>query len=984
MYMNSSLKYLAVLFAISLMIPPLRSEKLRNVTLQLKWRHQFQFAGYYAAIEKGYYKDAGIHVNLLEAVEGRNPSEAVYEGKAEFGVCTSDILLMRSRQKNGVVLATIFQHSPQILLASKQSGIEHVQDLIGKRIAMEPNAADIIAFMNDEGVSLNRCIIDQHKFNADKLINGKIDAISAYSTDEPFTLKESNFDYTIISPSMGGIDFYGDVLFTTEALIKRDPVLADNFRKASLKGWQYAMDHPQEIIELIYSRYSQRHSVAHLQFEAERMKHFIMADVVEPGYTNPGRWESIAETYKKLKMLDPSFTTEGLLYSDYMKQGMKIPWKWISVFLLIIVIIGSAAYFFYTSSVNLKNEIRNRLKTEKDLHDSDLQYRAILAASPDNITITDLGGRILMVSPAGVKMFGGEVQEEFIGLTLSDFIATVDLERAQSNIMLMFQGIMQGPGEYQGLRANGTIFDIEVNGEFIRNAEGQPLQMIFVVRDIGDRKRAEEALRESEEKHRILFMDSPDAYLIIIDGVIVDCNHAAEVMLHGDRLRITGQTPDALSPEFQPDGRKSTESALQKINDALNTGTNSFEWLHRRFDGSEFIVEVSIAAMMLQGKHALFIAWRDISARKQAEKLLHESDDRYQSIFQNNHSIMLLIDPDTGAINDANPAACKYYGWSLAEICKKHISEINTSSLSEVSAEMQLAKEEKRNYFIFKHRLANGNVRNVEVYSNPIKFGHLTLLYSLVHDITERMRAENEIKRNHKKLLELNAEKDKFFSIIAHDLIGPFNGFLGLTKLMAEEVPDLNQDEIQKIARNMRDTATNLFGLLENLLEWARLQRGITNFNPESFLLMPMISAIIPPAMDMANKKGIEIRYEIPGDLEIFADEYMLSSTIRNLASNAVKFTPRSGTITIAAKQISGKYVEISIKDTGIGMKQEMVDNLFIFDVNTSRKGTENESSTGLGLIICKDFIEKHGGRLWVESEEGKGSTFYFTMGNEK
>ena len=297
---------------------------------------------------------------------------------------------------------------------------------------------------------------------------------------------------------------------------------------------------------------------------------------------------------------------------------------------------------------------------------------------------------------------------------------------------------------------------------------------------------------------------------------------------------------------------------------------------------------------------------------------------------------------------------------------------------------MQLAKEEKRNYFIFKHRLANGNVRNVEVYSNPIKFGHLTLLYSLVHDITERMRAENEIKRNHKKLLELNAEKDKFFSIIAHDLIGPFNGFLGLTKLMAEEVPDLNQDEIQKIARNMRDTATNLFGLLENLLEWARLQRGITNFNPESFLLMPMISAIIPPAMDMANKKGIEIRYEIPGDLEIFADEYMLSSTIRNLASNAVKFTPRSGTITIAAKQISGKYVEISIKDTGIGMKQEMVDNLFKLDVNTSRKGTENESSTGLGLIICKDFIEKHGGRLWVESEEGKGSTFYFTMGNEK
>jgi len=701
--------------------------------LQLKWRHQFQFAGYYAAIEKGYYKEAGINVNLIEAVEGRNPSDAVYEGKAEFGVCTSDILLMRSRQKNGVVLATVFQHSPQVLLASKQSGIEHVQDLIGKRIAMEPNAADIIAFMNDEGVSLNRCIIDQHKFNADKLINGKIDAISAYSTDEPFTLKESNFDYTIISPSMGGIDFYGDVLFTTEALIKRDPVLADNFRKASLKGWHYAMDHPQEIIELIYSRYSQRHSVAHLQFEAERMKHFIMADVVEPGYTNPGRWESIAETYKKLKMLDPSFTTEGLLYSDYVKQGMKIPWKWISVFLLIIVIIGSAAYFFYTSSVNLKNEIRNRLKTEKDLHDSDLQYRAILAASPDNITITDLEGRILMVSPAGVKMFGGEVQEEFIGLTLSDFIAPVDLERAHSNIMLMFQGIMQGPGEYQGLRANGTIFDIEVNGEFIRNAGGQPLQMIFVVRDISDRK-----------------------------------------------------------------------------------------------------------------------------------------------------------------------------------------------------------------------------------------------------------LAESELKIKNEQLIQANAEKDKFFSIIAHDLRSPFNGFLGLTQLMADDLPQMSLAETQTITIDLRNSASNLFRLLENLLDWSRMEQGLIPFNPDVVQLLPFVNESLSMTMESAKIKGIEISCDIPEGMEVVADRNMLQTVIRNLVSNAVKFTRKAGNIRLSAIASGEKNVEISISDTGIGMSQEMVNGLFLLDSQTNRQGTGGEPSTGLGLIICKDFIEKHGGKLYVRSEEGKGSTFYFTVGNEK
>ena len=449
----------------------------------------------------------------------------------------------------------------------------------------------------------------------------------------------------------------------------------------------------------------------------------------------------------------------------------------------------------------------------------------------------------------------GYTPEEYIAAKdyLSMVIAAEDIEMVLEKFQEALQGISGNDMETRINRKDGSKFWASVSWRPIFDLNGRSLGFRTSTKDISLRKKAEELLRESEEKHRILFMDSPDAYLIIIDGVIVDCNHATEVMLGGGRIRIIGQTPDALSPEFQPDGRKSTESALQKINDSLRTGKNSFEWVHQRFDGFYFTVEVSVASMMMGAKTALFTAWRDITDRKQAE---------------------------------------------------------------------------------------------------------------------------NEIKHNHERLLELNAEKDKFFSIIAHDLRGPFNGFLGLTKLMAEEAQDLNQDEIQKIARNMRDSATNLYGLLENLLEWARLQRGATPFEPGPFLLMPIISAIIPPVMDMANKKGIGIRYQIPNDLEVFADEYMLGSIFRNLASNAVKFTRKGGNVTIAAKSVSGSLVEISVKDTGIGMKSSMVDELFRLDVQTNRRGTEDEPSSGLGLLLCKDFIEKHGGRLWVESEEGKGSTF--------
>ena len=237
-----------------------------------------------------------------------------------------------------------------------------------------------------------------------------------------------------------------------------------------------------------------------------------------------------------------------------------------------------------------------------------------------------------------------------------------------------------------------------------------------------------------------------------------------------------------------------------------------------------------------------------------------------------------------------------------------------------------------------------------------------------------------ELQQQGKELHELNATKDKFFSIIAHDLRGPFNGFLGLTRVMVEDLSDLTQGEILKFAVSMRNSATNLFQLLENLLEWSRSQRGLVNFEPEPFLLRSMIVESMQTLMDTAHKKGVGISFEIPDDLEVYADKYMLASILRNLASNALKFSRKGGSVTIAAKPIPGNSVEISVRDQGIGMSSSMVDNLFRIDVQTNRKGTENEPSSGLGLLLCKDFIEKHGGKIWVESEEGKGSTLYFTL----
>ena len=241
-------------------------------------------------------------------------------------------------------------------------------------------------------------------------------------------------------------------------------------------------------------------------------------------------------------------------------------------------------------------------------------------------------------------------------------------------------------------------------------------------------------------------------------------------------------------------------------------------------------------------------------------------------------------------------------------------------------------------------------------------------------------RSEAEIILKNEQLTQANIEKDKFFSIIAHDLRSPFNAFLGFTKMLVDELDTFSLKDLQTIALSMRNSATNLFGLLENLLEWSRLRRGITTFEPEAFLLKSFGEESLKSVIEPANKKGIEIRYKIHENTEVYADGYMLGSTIRNLVSNSLKFTHKGGIITFAAKSESDHSVEISISDTGIGMNKTMIENLFRLDEQTNRKGTEGEPSTGLGLIICKEFIEKHGGKLWVESEEGKGSTFSFSL----
>jgi PAS domain S-box len=253
-------------------------------------------------------------------------------------------------------------------------------------------------------------------------------------------------------------------------------------------------------------------------------------------------------------------------------------------------------------------------------------------------------------------------------------------------------------------------------------------------------------------------------------------------------------------------------------------------------------------------------------------------------------------------------------------------------------------------------------------------------LLSVIRDITEKKQIEEELKHKNEELNSLNASKDKFFSIIAHDLKSPFNLFLGYTELMVEQSEGWTLTMFREYATRMRESATNLYHLLENLLDWSRMERGFIPFNPSPIHLNLLIDESLVLITEAAKLKEIEIISDINNNCDVLADKDTLQTVIRNLVSNAIKFTPRGGKITLSAIPIDNKKIQISIKDSGIGMSPAMVRNLFKLDGQTNRKGTENEPSTGLGLILCKEFVEKHSGRIWADSEEGKGSEFCFTL----
>jgi len=453
---------------------------MEPVTLQLKWLHQFQFAGYYAAIEQGYYAEEGLEVTLVEAQPDKNPMQTVIDGDADYGVSTSDILRLRAE------------------------------------VMMQGGRADLLSLLKEEQVPLDQIEFVPHDFSYDSLIKGKVQAFSGYITNEPFSLQAAGAQPMIFSPQAVGIDFYGDSLFTTEAQIKEHPEQVEAFRRASLRGWDYALDHPEEIIDLILAKYSQRKSKAELTFEAQKTRELIRPDLIEIGHMNPKRWEHIKQVLREEGMLQEPVEIHDMLYKYEAKFPLTPFLQVLGTSLLCISLLGAFGYRQAKLRRQLEEEIERRKRGDQSLLQREAEYRNLYNNAPMAFIVLDTELRIREWNHEAENLFGWKA-EEVIGTLATDFLLPDSANEKVDQAKKACLGKKKNHSQInENLTKDGRIIWCKWYNVARLNSEGKTIEFHSIASDatdeINEHNRFEQeraqALGASEAKDQLLAQTS--------------------------------------------------------------------------------------------------------------------------------------------------------------------------------------------------------------------------------------------------------------------------------------------------------------------------------------------------------------------------------------------------------------------------------------------------------------------------------------------
>lgn len=627
---------------------------LKPVSLQLKWKHQFQFAGYYAAKEKGYYKDAGLSVEIRENSETKKVIHQVVNSEADFGVGGSAILSAFVNGKPIVAIAAIFQNDPMVLFSQQSSGIVEPKDLIGKKVMFMGNSDDSLsvrAMLLKQGIDSSQYHYFNQNYDYQGLIDKKIDVIAGYLSNETYWYKSKQTPINIIKPFQHGINFYDDILFTSQQYLKANPETVEKFRRASLKGWRYAVTHIDEMVPLIQAQYNPSLSHDKLVFEAQEIIKLMEYPVIEIGHMHQQRWEHIANILRQLGLINKDVDFVHFIYQPVQKSYWYAAYAGL-ILMAILLLIASRHYFHHR--ILLKSIKRLNLAygtTGQAWFDLNIETGAV--------AVSDEYARLLGFSPTEFHTSLKEWQEnihpddrEKTVLQYCDYLQN-------SNVCQVEYRRKTKSGQWVWLHSIGQVIEWDNNG--------MPSRAVGVHVDISERKQAEMKLIDSEQRLRLNQAAGGIGsweYDYLSNTSVCSSNVAEQLKFPWAAENSTWDDVFAvIYPEDHDKVSKCIEQHLIEgkkldVEYRITDTEGNMRWM-RTTGAAEF--DMAGAPLKLRG------TVQDVTAKKVVEEKMQLS----AQVFDSSHEGIMITNGLCNIV-DVNPAFTEITGYSRADVLGKN------------------------------------------------------------------------------------------------------------------------------------------------------------------------------------------------------------------------------------------------------------------------------------------------------------------------
>ena len=928
-----------------------------KVRLQLKWFHQFQFAGYYMALEKGFYREAGLDVELMEGgSREQNYIDNMLAGKTEFAIGSS-------------ALAAITQTSPGVLLVRADSGIHTPLDLAGKRLILSENA-EVLAMLHKEGIDLSKINVQPRSVDVslDDLVTGKTDAYFGYVSNEAYQLKMRGVPYRTINPRDFGITLYNDVLVTSERLRQANPNTVDAFLGASRRGWEYALSHVPETVRLIHLRYAPGKPVEQLEFEARELHKVIMPELVPVGHMNPERWRSIGETYTELGLMGRPFNLDGFLY-DANAPARDLTWLYLSLAAALTAMFAVAAVSFHI--VRIKRRLAQSLKalevTEaerrhamEDLRTSEERHRILLGESSDPIFSLYPDGQYCYVNRQFAKGLGRE-PEEIIGKKIWDIFPQEEGDRRFAAVREVFE---HGESQVTEARVSTAQGDrcLITSVQAVVDDRRQVTSVICISKDITERKAIEERLAHSELRYRVFFETAPTVGLVWTEGFIVtDWNRRAEEVFGWKRDEVLGRSYfDFLIPEAEKAGLNLDLSAMTTSNTrphAINTNLTK--------DGRVLTLEWFNAWLPRSPGQAqeILSLGLDITERKVADEVLRASERNLQMVLDNAADAVFVSSPQERWAY-VNEQALALLGYSREELVGMSIYDIVPPSFRETYRQELARQKDGDKIWRRDLRLIKRDGSRIPAELNAVRLPDGNI-YGSCRDITERNRAAEELRVAKETAESALAAQRQFVAMLSHEYRSPLAVIDAAAHLLSVHLPE--EGETTPILARIRRGVSRLTNFLDNCLTDDRLASDTLTICAVATDVAAFAASVKESAQLISERHRIvtELASDLP---RLEADPQLLHILLLNLLSNAIKYSPAGRDIRLCIKP-DGPFCRFEVSDQGRGIPADELP--FIFDKYMRGRAVTTTAGAGLGLWLVFRIAALHGGSVDVQSQEG-------------